>query len=76
MTFISTQISGRDDYDIILQPTKENGLKIISIIRLSKIATLSKEIVLGRLGNLNSTQLKEVDTKLINLFNLQKYFKD
>jgi mRNA interferase MazF len=76
VSFISTQIKGKDDYDIILNPTKDNGLKKVSIVRLSKIATLNKGLIIGRLGSLNPTHLKEVDNKLINLLKLEKYFKD
>ncbi|MGD9931893.1 MAG: type II toxin-antitoxin system PemK/MazF family toxin [Mangrovibacterium sp.] len=70
VSFITSQLKWRDEHDLALQPSPENGLKRESILKLSKIATLDKEIVLGCLGNLNSSELAEMNQKLIALFKL------
>jgi mRNA interferase MazF len=75
VSFISTQINWKEDTDILLNPKNENGLKKTSIIRLSKIATIDNDLILGRLGTLNVSQIKEIDNMLIILLRLQKYFK-
>ncbi|HMQ70762.1 MAG TPA: type II toxin-antitoxin system PemK/MazF family toxin [Ignavibacteria bacterium] len=43
---------------------KETGLKVSSIIRTDKLATIDKKIILGELGYLNSQLLSLVNEKL------------
>ena len=40
VAFISTQLNSQDEFDIIISPSAHNGLKKISVLKLSKIATL------------------------------------
>ena len=61
LAFISTQIKWKEKTDILLKPSKENGLKRESIIRLSKFATVDKDLALGRLGTLENTTLHQVN---------------
>ena len=49
VAFISTQVKWKEETDISLKPTKKNGLKKESIIRLSKLATLIKTLPLDLL---------------------------
>jgi mRNA interferase MazF len=42
------------------------------LIRLSKLTTIDKDLVLGRLGDLSTEELTAVDENLIDLFNLKK----
>ncbi|MCE7055477.1 type II toxin-antitoxin system PemK/MazF family toxin [Algoriphagus sp. AGSA1] len=70
VAFITTQLNEISDLDLLILPDVENGLKKKSVIRVSKIATLDKNIVLGKLGIASETTLKEVDLKLINAFSL------
>lgn len=57
-------------FDISVKASKENGLKIDSIIRMDKIATLQKKIILGELGALESKTLRSVDVALKKIFGL------
>src|SRR3990167_2830801 len=57
-------------FDFIVKPSKRNGLKLSSIIKINKIATLEKRIVLGQLGTLEFVELKQIDVKLKRLFGL------
>lgn len=57
-------------FDIRLSPTKENGIKVDSIIKISKIATLQKKIILGELGTLEQPILADVNSKLKRLFEI------
>ena len=70
VAFITTQIHYKEDTDIIILPNHINGLKKDSLIRLSKIATIDKSIVLGRLGELDSFLMREVNNNLKILFDL------
>jgi len=55
---ITTQIS-RDKYDYEINNWKESGLLKPSIIRLDKIATLEKSLIIKKLGKLDKSEKKE-----------------
>ena len=71
VSFITTQLKWQDEMDIKVESSKENGLKRTSLIRLSKLATIDKALVIGRLGNLSNEDLATVDNKLSKLFKLK-----
>ena len=68
--FITTQIQWQEPTDILLSPNSTNGLKAISLVRLSKIATLDKSLAKGILGRLNPNELSELNTNLKLIFQL------
>ena len=49
---------------------KQTGLKEESILKIDKIATLDKKIILGELGEISRDIQKEVDQKLKIVFGL------
>ncbi len=69
--FITTQLKWQSDYDIAIQPTQLNGLKKPSLIRLSKLATIDKELIIGRLGILDEDYEKLLNKNLIRLLKLK-----
>ncbi len=68
--FITTQLKFQSEYDIVVQPTKLNGLKKTSLIKLNKLATLDKELVMGRLGMLDVQYVTLLNKNLIRLLRL------
>ncbi|HEX6982258.1 MAG TPA: type II toxin-antitoxin system PemK/MazF family toxin [Balneolaceae bacterium] len=70
LSFITTQTKWAGQEDVYLTPTSQNGLKKKSVIRLAKITTLEKNLVLGKLGKLSEKKVNEVNDKLKILFNL------
>jgi mRNA interferase MazF len=72
LAFISTQLKWKEESDILLKPTPENGLKIESIIRLSKLATLDKDLALGKLGAIEGETRKQVNKNITLLFKLDE----
>ena len=70
VSFITTRTQWSEPTDVILSPDNNNGIKIPSIIRTSKIATLDRILAKGLLGKLTSTQISELNTKLKLLFQL------
>ena len=48
----------------------KTGLKTDSIIKIGKIATLDKKIILGELGQIHKNTEKEIDKKIKILFGL------
>jgi len=71
VAFISTQLAKAEANDVSLTPTKKNGLKKTSIIKLSKIATLEKQLFLGKLGEVSPSKLREIDQNLLKIFQIK-----
>jgi|AntRauTorckE6833_2_1112554.scaffolds.fasta_scaffold06701_1 mRNA interferase MazF len=71
VSFITTQFKWQNRFDISLEPSDENGLKKTSLIRLSKITTIDKEMVIGKLGQLTGLEIEEVNRGLIELLDLK-----
>ena len=71
VVFISSKIPKKiSDFDIKINPDKENSLKIASLIKCAKIATLDTKTVLGELGSISKDQLRLVNEKLRTIFSL------
>jgi mRNA interferase MazF len=71
LAFISSRITRAELTDIRLTPSANNGLKRDSLIRLDKIATVSKNIILGRLGSVTEKEILEIDKSLLILFQIK-----
>ena len=71
IAFITTQFKWQSVYDIFLEPDVSNGLKKKSLLRLSKITTIDKDLVLGKLGELNSENINNVNENLIEILDLK-----
>lgn len=50
VSFITTQLKWQEEFDVKIEASKTNGLKKTSLIRLSKLATIDKDLVIGNLG--------------------------
>src|SRR5690606_17937190 len=70
VSFITTQLKWASDYDVDMQPSVKNGLKATSLIRLGKLATLDKNLVVGLLGELSEAEMEKVNQNLLRLFQL------
>lgn len=71
IAFITTQFKWQSAFDIFLEPDVSNGLKKTSLLRLSKITTIDKDLVLGKLGELNSKCINTVNENLIKILDLK-----
>jgi mRNA interferase MazF len=49
---------------------EDSGLKVDSVIRLDKIATVLKDLVIAELGELDTHYRESVNTKLCALFQI------
>ncbi len=70
LSFITTQVQWQEPSDILLMPNSVNGLRRLSLIRTSKIATLDKALARGLLGKLSQKDLTELNNKLKSLFQI------
>ncbi|MCF0059797.1 type II toxin-antitoxin system PemK/MazF family toxin [Dyadobacter sp. CY356] len=70
VAFITTQIKWQEKDDVMIEPSILNGLKKASLIRLSKLTTIDKTLVIGKFGVLETSELKQINASLIKLFDL------
>jgi mRNA interferase MazF len=68
--FITSQINWQEQTDIVLFPNDQNGIKKQSLVRTSKMATIDKTLAQGLLGQLSTNEMKELNSKLLILFQL------
>ncbi len=61
VAFISTQMKWREQTDILLEPIEENGLKKTSVVRLYKLATLDRNLAIGKLRSLNDDGVVQIN---------------
>ena len=75
VAFISSKVPPKLlETDVLIRKSdagfKRTGLKVDSVIRLDKIATILKDLVLGELGELDEELSKEVNQKLKKMLEL------
>ena len=68
VAFMSSRMDGKDDRSVSVQPSSSNGLKVPSLIRLSKLATLDRRIALGTLGKIDKKTLLSCQEILRKMF--------
>ena len=68
--FCAISTKKHSGFDITIAPTNKNGLKRISYIRTNKIATIEKQLVLAKLGTLETACTQSVKKKLLKIFGL------
>ncbi|MEK6546604.1 MAG: type II toxin-antitoxin system PemK/MazF family toxin [Nitrospinota bacterium] len=71
VAFVTTNFKNIEKNDLVLTPNSINGLKKDSLLKLNKIATLDLDLVEGKIGNLNESELREVDKKIIDVFKIK-----
>src|SRR5438105_13053515 len=64
VSFITTQSAWQDEASVLIHSSTENGLKKDSIVRLNKLATVDKELILGKIGKLNDKEISTIDQQL------------
>jgi len=62
--FITSEFKWKTEYDISVFPSENNGLKVPSLIRIGKIATIDSSLVLGELGELSNIEIGELNIGL------------
>jgi mRNA interferase MazF len=75
VAFISSKVqSGLTEADVLISKKdtgfKRSGLKVDSLIKLDKIATVLKDLVVGELGEIDEESVREVNRKLRKMLEL------
>jgi mRNA interferase MazF len=71
VAFITTNLQQVNNTDMFLQKSTTNGLKKDSLVKMNKIATLDHGLIMGSVGQLVENELKEVDRKILLLFDIK-----
>ena len=71
VSFITTHLKWKENTDLELLPTNLNGIKMPSLIRLSKIASIDRSLAIGKLGELQHNEITELNNKLKIIFQLE-----
>lgn len=69
--FITSKLKFNNKYDVSVPKTASNGLKVDSLLKTSKIATIDKILVVGKLGMLSASEKAASDKNLLELLDLQ-----
>jgi mRNA interferase MazF len=60
VAFVTSKTKVSNTHAVSISPSSSNGFRLASAVVSSKIATISKKIILGELGNLSEKDKKEV----------------
>jgi mRNA interferase MazF len=71
VAFLTTNLQQVNNTDMLLHKNTINRLKKDSLVKMNKIATLDHSLAMGKVGQLAENELKEVDRKLVILFNIK-----
>ena len=58
------------DLELVIEPSKRNGLVKTSLLRIDFIMTIPAELISRKIGVLSQKELKEAERKLKILFNI------
>lgn len=72
VSFITAQLRWQSEFDISVNPSDNNGLKKISLIKINKLATIDKELIIGKLGTLEDNYVNLLNGRLIQMLKLEK----
>ena len=70
VSFITSVLTERFIGDVTLVKNQQNGLKKDSVLRLAKLATLSKSLIAGKLGTFSGEEINSVNRGLRDIFQL------
>jgi len=68
--FVTSELKWQARYDIPVNPSINNGLKVPSLVRIGKIATIDTDLVLGELGELSAAEIMGLNKGLKELLQL------
>ena len=68
--FITSELKWKTEYDVPIFPSETNGLKVSSLIRTHKIATIDSTLIFGELGELSNVEIAELNKRLIKILQL------
>ena len=70
LAFITSIKLKRNNFDLLLTVTKENGLRKDSVLRMKKIMAVHKSLILGKIGTVSIEEWNTVKFNLKVMFGL------
>ena len=74
LAFITTQLEQKEKCDVLLPIDSKNfqdtGLKKESILKLNKLTTLNRKMIVGRIGLVKGELINEINKNLRDLFKI------
>lgn len=71
VAFITSKVVKQEANDVEVIANSSSGLKVDSLIKLNKLATIDKDLALGELGKLSTADLIAVDKNLLLVFDIK-----
>ena len=71
LAFITTQTHQARPADVPLIPSRLNGLKLPSVVRTGKFATLNQRLIHGKLGEISPAEIVAVDAGLVRSLDIK-----
>jgi len=69
LAFITSKTHAAKNPDSLeIAPTKSNGLKVASVARFDKLATLEKRVIAGKIGNAEMEFLRKARSVFLGVF--------
>ena len=69
LAFITSNAQAADSPDALrIEPSPTNGLKVPSVVRFDKVVTLEKHIIVGKLGDAETTFLAAARSVFFGVF--------
>lgn len=70
LCFITSKIENMNEFDFVVYPNDQNKLKVTSVIRISKIATINTSLILGKLGETGAEITNQINDRLLKMLKL------
>jgi mRNA interferase MazF len=74
VAFISSKVDKPKPPDITVNTNhpefKKTGLKVASLLKLDKVATISKHLILGEIGGMGPKLKEEINQKIVQVYSL------
>lgn len=72
VAFLTSNTAKKNLYDVAVTMSECNGLRVNSLLRLSKLATLDTKCAIGRLGTIEFHHRKEIHEKLHRILGFEE----
>lgn len=70
VVFITSKKIKKEKFDVEISLSLENGLKVDSILKINKLATIERSLILGELGKVSDLDIIEINKSLRIVFDL------
>jgi mRNA interferase MazF len=71
LAFITSRGHTANSDALMIAPSKENGLKVDSVVRFDKVATLEKRTIAGKIGNAGPAFLRKAAPVFLGVFGFE-----